>query len=132
MNPEMEMYTKRLLVFAHPTPSIARVRSNASSQPLDCVRSTPATPTKKRNIDDILDSREYAKVYAEIIAITGQMSDIGPTVPRLTVSQSQADMPWSFLEKMAVLVVRAKAVEALSFEGETNIAASPAALYRHL
>jgi hypothetical protein len=81
MNPEINTYAARLLVFAHPAIRIANDNIRASSLPLDCVITVPVRPTRKKNVDRALDSRECRKAYAEIIAINGQIAVIGATAP---------------------------------------------------
>jgi hypothetical protein len=81
MNPEMNTYAARLLVFAHPAMRIANDNIRASSLPLDCVIAVPVRPTRKKKVDRTLDSREYRKAYAEMIAIIGQITVTGATAP---------------------------------------------------
>jgi hypothetical protein len=41
----------------------------------------PASQIKKKKVDRALDSREYRKAYAEMIAIIGQITVTGATDP---------------------------------------------------
>jgi hypothetical protein len=75
------MYPARRFVLAHPVAVSKRLINNAISVPLDCVAAVPPKATKKKNAARVLDSKECRKVYAEIIAITGQIKPRGATAP---------------------------------------------------
>jgi hypothetical protein len=84
MNPEIKRYAERLLVFADPIQMIAKTISSGISAPLDCERSVPARPTRKNSTERTLDSNACRKLYAEMIAITGQIISTGATEPPRT------------------------------------------------
>jgi hypothetical protein len=71
----------RWFVLAHAITTNERQMNSAISLPLAHVASVPPKPTRKSKKALPLDSREWRKLYAEIMAMMGQIRGAEVTVP---------------------------------------------------
>jgi hypothetical protein len=83
LKPEMNIYFVYRPIFAHKYARNISEKSSEISAPLDRVLIVPARPNKKKSVDRALDSREYRKAYADIIAIMVHIGPAAPTAPPL-------------------------------------------------